>query len=177
MEVSAALLLAEFGREIPVLQWPGQRDERDVLARQELPRLLLVEAGDAPPEGSSCLEDWIRLPADPDDIRARLAALRVRASRHRPTPTVDEFGQFSWRDVSVQLSPTEERLATALVAQFGHAVRDADLLASGWPDGGGNARSLRVQLSRMRRRLAPLGLEIRSARGAGHLLRHSNPTS
>jgi DNA-binding response OmpR family regulator len=67
------------------------------------------------------------------------------------------------------LSGVTARLATALVEAFGQVVEDAELLARGWPDGGGQRDTLRVQLTRLRRRIKPLGLGILYVNG-GHVL-------
>jgi hypothetical protein len=153
--------------DVIVLYWP---DEADKVERVGVPRLLLVEQGVAPPAVTSCLEDWLRLPADDADIRAHLVALADRAARHPAVPALDEFGQLSHRDATVFLSPIDQGLAEVLVANFGHAVATVDLTARAWPQGGRGV-ALRVHVSRLRRHIEPLGLTIRSIRGYGYVLR------
>ena len=68
------------------------------------------------------------------------------------------------------LSPIEEQLSAALLEHYGEVVPDDDLLARAWPSGDGNPATLRVQVMRLRRRIAGLGLEIRTIRAKGHLL-------
>jgi DNA-binding response OmpR family regulator len=132
--------------------------------------LLLVEPGAAPPVGDSCLEDWLRLPADDADVRARIRALAGRAAHHPARPSLGEHGELTHRDSIVFLSPVDRRLVAPLVDSFGCGVADAELHDAAWPDGGAE-QALRVHMSRLRRRLAPLGLTIVSVRGFGYMLR------
>jgi two-component system, OmpR family, response regulator len=157
-------------RDVFVLRWPEEADTVDRLARLGVPRLLLVEPGVAPPGGTSCVEDWLRLPADDVDIRARLAALAERATRHPTAPVVQEYGCLSHRGTTVFLPPVDERVARALVENLGHPVPTEELMSRAWSQGGSNA-ALRVHISRLRRRLAPLGLTITSVRAQGYLIR------
>ncbi len=53
-------------------------------------------------------------------------------------------------------------------------VVSREMLAnSGWPDGAPGRNALDVHVLRMRRRLAPLGLVIRTVRSRGYLLEAS----
>ena len=83
--------------DVVVVRWPEQRADAERLARLERPHLLLVEPGVAPPVLQGCLADWIRLPADDADVRARLTALAARSLIHPAVPVVDEFGELSFR--------------------------------------------------------------------------------
>ncbi len=66
--------------EVVVLSWPQEEAEAARLGRLRIPRLLLVEAGCAPPVTEDVLEDWVRLPLDDRDVKVRLATLRRRAA-------------------------------------------------------------------------------------------------
>jgi DNA-binding response OmpR family regulator len=117
------------------------------------------------------LEDWIRLPADDGDVAARLHALEVRALRHHATPETDARGRLTFDGEWVALSPIEERLVQALASRFGSVVSRDELLAAGWPDDGTPTdAALRVHLTRLRKEIKPLGLEIATVRGFGHVL-------
>ncbi len=155
---------------VHVLHWPDQASEAVRLARLGVPRLLVVEPGGAPPTGTSCLEDWLRLPADDVDLRARVAALAERASRHPTAPFIDNYGQLSRRGTMVFLPPIERRLAKVLIERLGQTVLAGELISRAWAEGGSNS-ALRVHMSRLRRRIAPLGLTITNHRGAGYRLR------
>jgi DNA-binding response OmpR family regulator len=68
------------------------------------------------------------------------------------------------------LSPIEARLAQALVEHFGTLVTNDELNSAGWPDEAASATALRVHVMRLRRQLAPLGLELRTVRSFGRVL-------
>jgi hypothetical protein len=172
MDTEALLVVAEFSRDVAVLQWPAQREQRAELARLELPRLLVLEArSEPPPPSPSCLEDWTRVPVHNADLRARLETLVARSRSHSTTPRLDPLGQLWHRGACATLSPTEERLATVFIGRFGEIVGDDDLLDAGWDDRDASDGALRVHLTRLRRRLRPLGLEIKSRRAVGHVMR------
>jgi len=163
-------LYSSINHDVVVLPWPLLEAERVRLDRAGIPHLLLVEPGIEPPMGESCLEDWLRLPADDADVRARVVSLSRRAAHHPVVPAVDELGQLTHRGVAVFLSPLEHRLVVPLIENFGHGVADDVLVHEAWPEGGGE-KVLRVHVSRLRRRIAPLGLTVVSIRGFGYLLR------
>ena len=84
-------------------------------------------------------------------------------------PALDEHGQLSHRGEVVFLSVTDQRIAEVLVEQFGHVVSEETLLEHAQPDSR-NDQTLRVNVSRLRRRIAPLGLAITCVRGHGYLM-------
>ena len=161
--------------DVRILRWPDQADEADRLARLEAPRLLIVESGGAPPTETSCVADWLRLPADDEDLRARLVALAERAARHPSKPVVDGYGQLSYRGTTVFLSSVDERLTKILVENFGHPIPAEDLIPRVWPQHGTN-ENLRVHISRLRHRIAPLGLNITNIKSHGYLMREAEAT-
>jgi len=167
----ASLLTWNDRHDVVVLRWPEQASDVDRLDALGIPRLLLVEPGVPPPQASSCLQDWIRLPADDADVRARIEMLGRRPSWHPTLPRVDDAGQLLYRGQSLFLSPLDERLARVLIEHFGELVPEETLLEHGWPTGT-TIQSARVQFSRMRRRIAPLGLTITRARGTGYVMHH-----
>jgi DNA-binding response OmpR family regulator len=156
-------------RDVVMLVWPDQAARRSYLERVGIPRLWLVEPGIDPPIGESCLEDWLRLPADDADVRARLASLASRAEHHPSVPTLDTHGRLVHHDVVVHLSPVERELAALLIERFDNAVSNEDLIRSARLEG--NESSLRVHVSRLRHRLARLGLSITSIYGYGYVMR------
>ncbi len=171
MDGEALLLVAEFSRDVAVLQWPQQDDERVALDRLGLPRLLVLDpAADSPPFSPSCLEDWVRLPVTAGDLRVRLMTLAQRSKAHVTAPRIDPLGRLWHRGAFTRLSPTEERLAGVLLERFGEVVADDDLLDVGWAEDGATRAALRIRLTRLRRHVRPLGLEIKSRRGAGHVM-------
>ena len=144
--------------------------EASRLERLGRARLLVVAEGAPPPETTSCLEDWVRLPASDDDVAARVAALAHHAQRHPELPIVNPWGQVTYHGVTVILSPREAVVATVLVEHFAEAVRDHDIIERAWPDGDGTPTALRVHAHRLRKRVEPIGLALKSIRGYGYML-------
>jgi len=161
--------------DVRILRWPDQADEADRLARLEAPRLLIVESGVPPPTETSCVVDWLRLPADDEDLRARLVALAERAARHPSRPVVDGYGQLSYRGTTVFLSSVDEQITKILVENFGHPVPAEGLIPRVWPQHGTN-ENLRVHISRLRHRIAPLGLTITNVKSHGYVMREAEAT-
>jgi len=156
-------------KDVVILHWPEQADRTDELERLGIPRLLLVEPDCSPPISTSCIEDWLRLPVDDASLRARLVALAAHARRHPMVPSLDEHGQLSHRGETVFLSLTDQRIAEVLVENFGQVVSEETLLERARPDNR-NDQTLRVNVSRLRRRVAPIGLAITCVRGHGYLM-------
>jgi two-component system OmpR family response regulator len=160
--------------EVALVQWPAEQDRREELRRAGQPRLLLVERG-APPIPTDELEDWIRLPADDLDLRVRVEALRRRTDSDAGlVPVLDDDGVLRLGDRWVSLPPVEARLTRALLDRFGAVVSREALARSGWPGGSPGRNALDVHVLRLRRRLSPLRLAIRTVRSRGYLLERSD---
>jgi DNA-binding response OmpR family regulator len=156
--------------DVVLVRWPDESDRLETLRSAGAPRLLLVPAGAAPPVTVDPLEDWVRLPADQSEVRARLATLNTRANTDRPIPVVDADGLLHYRDRWVALSPVEHALAGALAERFGAVVGRDALARRAWPGGVPTRNALDVHILRFRRRIASLGLELRTVRSRGYLL-------
>ena len=160
--------------EVALVQWPAEKDRREALRRSGQPRLLLVERG-APPIPVDPFEDWIRLPADDLDLRVRVESLRRRTGSDASlVPDLDDDGVLRVGDRWVSLPPVEARLTSALLERFGAVVSREALARSGWPGGSPGRNALDVHVLRLRRRLAPLHLAIRTVRSRGYLLERSD---
>lgn len=161
--------------DVVQVRWPAEAEERTRLAERQVPRLLLLDNGAAPPEMSDCLEDWIRLPASEGDLQARVAALRVRSQSHlRLVPELDAHGVLRFGSNWVSLPPVEARLVDALIQRFGAVVGRDTLRRSVWAGSSPGRNVLDVHVLRLRRRLAPLGLAIRTVRSRGYMLERAN---
>lgn len=159
---------------VEMVRWPLQRDRRDVLGAAGLPRLLLVEAGTMAPLVLDPLEDWVRLPVDNNDLQARLDSLAARSRRvGAGAPHLDDRGMLRFGHRQVALPPLEARLADVLVDHFESVVARDELTGGGWPGGNPGRNALDVHILRLRRRLQPLGLAIRTVRSRGYLLEAS----
>ena len=143
------------------------------------PRLLLVPEGEEPPPVADCLEDWVRVPAAENEVRARVDALTVRSQAHLPdghqarppaTPVLDDFGVLRVNGSWVALPPLESRLAEALLERLGAVTSRELLIRAGWPTGAPGRNALDVHVLRLRRRLQPVGLAIRTVRSRGYLM-------
>ncbi len=169
-EPAAKLAYKSMSRDVVILSWPEQIDERDRLDQIGIPHLWLVEPGVEPPVANSCLEDWLRLPAEDVDVRCRLSSLTRRAAHHPSRPSLDEHGQLFHNGAIALLTPVDQELATPLIAQFGEPVSEPELMRAASHDRG-NGQTLRLHMSRLRRRLEPVGLTVTCIRGYGYAMR------
>ncbi len=71
---------------IALVRWPQDQHERRRLADARVPRLLLVDPAAPPPHPWGIDEDWVRLPADPEDVRLRARMLTRRTGVPLPRP-------------------------------------------------------------------------------------------
>ena len=157
--------------DVTTLRWPSERRAREELARRGRARLLIVEADAAPPIAADPLEDWVRESSGDLDVRARLEGLRLRVEQTLElVPELDADGVIRFGERWAPLPPVEARLTGALVRRFGAVVSRADLAAAGWPDGAPGRNALDVHVLRLRRRLEPVRLAIRTVRSRGYLL-------
>jgi len=176
-DLSAAPAVIDLGQDLStpvVLRWPADQKRRRELADLGVPRLFLVNSDAEAPVCADPLEDWVRLPCDERDIDARMTALRARASAGTPSaqPQLDGNGRLLRSNRWVPLSPIEEQLCRLMLDEFGAVVSDHRLMAAAWPNGSGTPTGLRLQMTRLRRRIGDLGLEVRSVRGKGYVLQN-----
>jgi DNA-binding response OmpR family regulator len=157
--------------DVALLRWPDEQGRRQRLSLAGGPRLLLVEDGAAPPPIVDCLEDWIRVPAAEEEMRARVQALAMRRSAHeRDAPGLDADGVLRFRGKWVSLPPLEARMMDLLLSRYGAVVSREALAKAGWPEGATGRNALDVHVLRLRRRLESVGLVIRTVRSRGYLL-------
>ena len=162
--------------DVVLLRWPLERERRDDLAATGRPRLLLVEDGAAPPDPEDCVEDWIRVPAADADVNVRVRGLLERCRAHTTTaPVLDHDGVLRFGSSWVSLPPVESRLTVALLERFGAVVSRETLSRAGWPEGAPGRNALDVHVLRLRRRLAPVALAIRTVRSRGYLMEAASP--
>lgn len=157
---------------VELVRWPAERDRLQLLRERGVARLLLVDDDTVPPPVTDCLEDWVRVPAYERDILARTATLTARSGRHggQSRPELDDAGILRYRDDWVSLGPVDAALADALLEEYGQLVSREELTRRAWPGMASARNNLDVQIMRLRRRLAPLGLRIRTVRSHGYVL-------
>jgi DNA-binding winged helix-turn-helix (wHTH) protein len=155
--------------QVAFVHWPQEAAVAAWLRSQGKPRLLLVAAEADAPDCRDWNEDWIRLPARDGDVSARAAALEARSRWIRPGPEVKGDGRLCFEGRWVALSHTEELIAQVLSRRFGEVV-DSATLASAQGDRQLSATAVRVHLTRLRKRIAPIGLVVQTVRGRGYVL-------
>lgn len=157
--------------DIALLRWPAEQDRRLNLAMAGMPRVLLVDAEQPAPVVEDCCEDWIRLPATQDDIDTRCRTVLARAETHaNGGARLDHDGVLRSGGNWVSLPPVEARLMASLLDRIGAVVSREQLAKSGWPSGAPGRNALDVHMLRLRRRIAEIGLVIKTVRSRGYLL-------
>lgn len=157
--------------DVELVSWPRDQTRLDHAHRTGAARLVLVPEGVSPPVLADVLEDWIRLPASDEDIGTRVHVLSERAnSTDAYEPALDDSGLLRFRGRWASLPPVEYRLTDALLERYGAVVSRSTLLRAGWLEGAPGRNVLDVHIVRLRRRLAPLSLVIRTVRSRGYLL-------
>ena len=157
--------------DVVLLRWPVEEDRRAALAAQGRPRVLLRAGAEPAPVVLACRGAWVRLPASDADVEARCRSVSERAVQHLPIrPELDPDGVLRSGADWVSLPPVEARLMAALLERFGAVVSRDQLARAGWPKGAPGRNALDVHMLRVRRRIAPLGLVIKTVRSRGYLL-------
>jgi hypothetical protein len=156
--------------EVETVRWPQEIERLAELREQRVPRLLIVTEESEPPRPPDCLEEWVTVLAPTWEMEARRRAVSVRAAEHAIRPNLDDDGLLHHRDAWVSLSPVERALAAVLLDRFGTVVTREMLADRAWPGGVPTRNALDVHVLRLRRRIAPVGLEIRTVRSRGYLM-------
>lgn len=159
--------------EVALIRWPDQGDRLERARSRGTPRLLIVGPQTEPPPIADPLEDWVRLPASDVDVRVRVRTLEARAAAKAQPLVVD--GVIAHEGQWAALSPLEERLLAAMCERFGSVVGREALMRTAWPREPATRNALDVHVLRLRRRIAPLGLEIRTVRSRGYALQWATP--
>jgi hypothetical protein len=147
--------------DVSLLSWPAQEQERAHLERERRARLLLLDRSCPPRIEWDPLEDWIREPFEPHELRLRVDRLARRAHAAGPRPRIDVEGFVrcgrSWIDVPPSLRP----VARALVDDFERPVSSERLRAAYVGAGGAvSSHAMQAMIRRLRGRLAELDLAI-----------------
>ncbi|MGH9116589.1 MAG: helix-turn-helix domain-containing protein [Acidimicrobiales bacterium] len=160
--------------DVELVAWPAESDRSTALAAQGAPRLLLVTTGSPPPPPTAdCLQDWVRVPADGEEVALRVLGLQHRAQHHAlREPLIDDDGVLRYGTAWVALPPIEASLARVLTDRFGGVVGRDLLMRAAWAVGARPTRRnvLDVHMLRLRRRLDGIQLAVRTIPGRGYLL-------
>jgi hypothetical protein len=162
---------ADDHQTVVLLSWPAEDDRRRQLQATGSPRLLLIAPGITPPPSWDPLEDWVRVPADPEELHARASSVRRRAAAGlEPAPRVDDNDLLWHRGAWVALPTIEAAFMRLLVDRHGALVARESLVAAGWHDGISDRRALDARLKMLRRRIEPLQLVIHTVPRRGFVL-------
>lgn len=153
--------------KVELVHWPAEETRRIELEATATPRILLVAPSEPAPITVDPVEDWIRLPVNERDLQARVETL---ARRSMVEPSLDGDGVLRHGSNWTALPPIEARLVETLLAKFEKVVSREVLLGNGWPGGLPKRNVLDVHMVRLRRRLEPMGLTIKTVRKRGYIL-------
>lgn len=160
--------------QIALVRFPSEADRLERLRADGQPRLLLVEGDASPPLTVDLCEDWVRVPADERDVLARSDGIRRRLGNTDEPPQLDADGLLRFNGRWVSIPPMEVRLLSALIDRMGSVVSREELSERTWPEGAKGRNALDVHMLRLRRRVAPVGLAIRTVRSRGYLIEPSS---
>jgi hypothetical protein len=163
--------------DVSILRWPAEEPLRQQLAWFGLPRVLLLDPGVQPPESLDGLEDWMRVPADPADLRARGLALQRRAAEPaRHAPFIDDDDLLWVGSAWVSITGAQAPVLRLLLDHLDRVVR-FDAVVATYESAGrsGHPASVRTLLSRLGARVRPVGLDLVTVRRRGVLLTTAVP--
>ncbi|MET8116964.1 helix-turn-helix domain-containing protein [Streptomyces prasinus] len=161
--------------DVVFVRWPAQAALRTRCRREGTPRLLVVEAGAQPPISNDPVEDWVRPPVSRDDLEARVAVLQNRFDSNR-VPTIDSTGTLNFGRHSLTVSTTQAELMRLLIDRYGDVVHRTEFgQCSALRTLTLNRNSLDLHIMRLRRRLLPVHLSIRTVWGRGYMLENTVP--
>jgi two-component system, OmpR family, response regulator len=187
-EADRALALGVYDLAILDIGLPGLSG-LDVLqrlrARKSTTPVLMLTAFDTMEDQVRGLDlgadDYLSKPFDLPVLEARVRALLRRGSNAMPCLEhgllqFDTVGRRVFHDRKpLELSPRELAVLELLLMRAGRVVSKEQMVNHlyGWGDEVG-ANAIEVYVYRLRRKLEPLGCEIRTVRGMGYLMERSD---
>ena len=158
---------------------------RRLRARKSTLPVLMLTALDALEDRVRGLDlgadDYLAKPFDLPELEARVRALLRRGSNSTPylehgLLRFDTVGRRVFYDKRpLELSPRELAVLELLLMRAGRVVSKEQLVNHlyGWDDDVGD-NAIEVNVYRLRKKLEPLGCEIRTVRGMGYLMDRSD---
>jgi len=156
--------------DVARIPWPANASARSELRALGTPRLLIVDADASIPITDSPIEDWAWASAPERELSARQDSLRRAATLFVPTPVLDDAGILDFRSRRVALPPVEARLVQEMIENFGSVVSRDQLSRAAWGPTPPGRNALDVHILRIRRRVEPVSLAVKTVRSRGYLL-------
>ena len=180
-EAERALALGIYDLAILDIGLPGQSGLevlRSLRARRSTMPVLMLTALDTLEDRVRGLDlgadDYLAKPFDLPELEARVRALLRRGTNS--TPNLEHglltVGRRVFYDKKpIELSPRELAVLELLLLRRGRVVSKEQLVNHlyGWADEVGD-NAIEVNVYRLRKKLEPLGCEIRTVRGMGYLM-------
>ncbi|MGD9834714.1 MAG: response regulator transcription factor [Piscinibacter sp.] len=124
-------------------------------------------------------DDYLPKPFDLDELEARIRALARRGEPAAPSTSpsfaglgVDgDSGAVCLNGTPMELAPREAAMLRALLARPGQAVAKERLVEAVFPGEDVQPDAIEVVAYRLRKRLAPTGVQLVTLRGLGYLLK------
>ncbi len=165
------------GGSVPLLRWPLQRDVAEELESCGQPFLLFVAADAEPPVLPYALADWVRSPIDAEELVARRTTVENRYLRSLTgaRPHLDETGRLTFRSACVDVAPSQIAAVSLFVEHYGEIVENDRLRRAFGIAQNAEAEVFKSRLTRLRRRLRRVGLDVRRANQVGFALESTAP--
>jgi len=174
---SARLEPTDQDTGVPLLLWPAENERAARLQAAELPFLLLVSENEPPPVSAYRFMDWVRCPADPEELVVRQLNLEERfvLSHHGPRPHLEvDTGRLSFLHATTDLTPSHVALVTQLLTVYREILPRAEVRAA-LCVAPGDDELLASRLVRVRRHVRAVGLDIKRVGRVGYALEPIRP--
>ena len=174
---SARLVSTDHDIGVPLVLWPAENARSARLQDAGLPLLLLVSEHEPPPLSAYRFMDWVRCPADPEELVARQSNLEERfvLSQRGPRPHLEvDTGRLSFRHASTDLTPSHVELVTQLLTVYREILPRSEVRAA-LCVAPGDDELLASRLVRVRRHVREVGLDIKRVGRVGYALEPIRP--